>query len=328
MQVFIVAKTVFNIPSILLQQKILDWAALEYKNNGAECFVVGEITLDTGIEKHFQQLTEPAAVALLAQSSNAKIVHFGYTIKGGEKWPQYFIPLYYPNEDRDLSFLKKWTAQRAFNRYTQRATRTICLNDSVKERLSATNTVLPLATLKKYEWATLAATKEQLTDGHPYFLAFLEEQELIGILKEFSIFKKWQQTNMHIVLVFPNQAQLIKAEQAIKGYKFRTDVIMVDIKNFQLEWMAAAYITLWSHCMLSHSFMLEWAVFWEVPVLYNANQHPLPLSWQNVGEIFNFLEPMALSNHFKLYYKDELYRQARAGMGTVWLNTINSTFAS
>jgi hypothetical protein len=28
---------------------------------------------------------------------------------------------------------------------------------------------------------------------------------------------------------------------------------------------------------------------------------------------------MALSNHFKMYYKDEMYRQARAKMGKEWL---------
>jgi len=317
MDVFIVVPTVFNVPSVVLHQQIMDWAMYEQTQQVASIVIVGGEPIALAQKKGFVQMSEAAAIPLLANSKEAKILHFGYRLKGADKWPQYFIPLYDPNEDTSLGFLKKWKAKQAYKKFVKQATQTIYVHEGA-----------PLSTLPTYDWSMLAATKDQLTEGHPYFLAFLSADELVHVLKEFSIFKKWQQTNMCIVLVMQNQEQLTKAAQVIKSYKFKEAVILVEMANCTLAWMAAAYLSIWSNCLLYHSYMMKWSAFWEVPLLINEQQTRLPLAWHQAGEIFDFSEKMGLSNHFKLYYKDEVYRQSRAQMGIAWLTTINSTFVS
>ena len=41
-----------------------------------------------------------------------------------------------------------------------------------------------------------------------------------------------------------------------------------------------------------------------------------------IRKFFSFSEIAALSNHFKLYYKDELYRIDRAKMSKEWLTAL------
>ena len=295
----------------------MDWVDSERINSGSECIIVGGES----------PITKEEASIMLTSETDAKIVHFGSSIKGGGKFPQYFIPLYFPKEDKSLSFFKRWLMQRSFDRFVTRAAQTICLNDWIYTNVPKTKACLPLATLPQFEWTALAATKDVLSGGNPYFLAFVSLEELKSMLKEFSIFKKWQQTNMSIVFVMETQSQVNQALSLLKGYKFNEAVFIVHQNTFKLEWMAAAYISLWSHNSMYHSCMLEWSVKWGIPVLINST-NKLPESWHKAGEVFDFAQKMALSNHFKLYYKDEVYRQARANMGTAWLTTINSTFVS
>jgi hypothetical protein len=60
-------------------------------------------------------------------------------------------------------------------------------------------------------------------------------------------------------------------------------------------------------------------------LLFNNDENQnsiVPEAWQQAGEQFSFEEKGGLSNHFKLYYKDEVYRQGRARMGKQWLSDL------
>jgi hypothetical protein len=67
------------------------------------------------------------------------------------------------------------------------------------------------------------------------------------------------------------------------------------------------------------------AIEYDIPLLFNNDENQnesLPTAWQQAGEQFSFEEKGGLSNHFKLYYKDEVYRQGRARMGKDWLTDL------
>ena len=57
-------------------------------------------------------------------------------------------------------------------------------------------------------------------------------------------------------------------------------------------------------------------------LLFDKNDRQ-PNSWEAAGEVFTFSDKLVLSDHFKLYYKDEVYRQERARMGNKWHEGIN-----
>ena len=177
---------------------------------------------------------------------------------------------------------------------------------------------LPVSLLPKLEWVDLSETRDELSQSNNYFLSFTPVDNLIPTLKEFSVFKKWQQTTMSLVFILHNNNQLEQARQILKGYKYQDAVVLKTLPELRIEWVAAAYTILLDEIDFDKTSIIEWAVHYNVPLLFNQNQLQ-PTSWLNAGEVFLFSEKNAISNHLKLYYKDEMYRQARAKMGKEWL---------
>jgi hypothetical protein len=93
----------------------------------------------------------------------------------------------------------------------------------------------------------------------------------------------------------------------------------------ELTWIAATYVILFNNICFDKTSLIEMAIEYDIPLLFNnaENQNEsLPTAWQQAGEQFSFEEIGGLSNHFKLYYKDEVYRQGRARMGKQWLTDL------
>ena len=176
----------------------------------------------------------------------------------------------------------------------------------------------PLPEAISFEWHDLAATRARLTRDHNYFLVFAPGSRLVDILKAFSVFKKWQQTTMHLVFVFDTTTEVKLATEQLRGYKFKEDVSIHHSEAMDLSWLAAAYAVLWEGVSYAHAMWMEYAIQMDIPLWLDA-QLTIPTSWHSSGEVFPFSEKMALSNHFKLYYKDELYRQSIANKGKEWL---------
>ena len=171
----------------------------------------------------------------------------------------------------------------------------------------------------------LADAKNSLTDGANYFLAFQPLDAFVDMLKEFSIFKKWQQTNMVLVFIFENEKEVAQAESLLVGYKFKDAILINTISNMELKWIAATYAILFNNIRFDKTSLIEMAIEYDIPLLFNNDENQnesLPTAWQQAGEQFSFEEKGGLSNHFKLYYKDEVYRQGRARMGKDWLTDL------
>ena len=164
----------------------------------------------------------------------------------------------------------------------------------------------------------LSETRNELTQGHNYFLSFTPIDNLIATLKEFSLFKKWQLTTMVLVFILDNPKQLAEAQQILKGYKFQEDIVLKTLDQLEIEWLAAAYAVVMDGIDFDKTSLIEWAVHYDIPLLLNENNLQ-PASWLKAGDVFLFSEKNALFNHLKLYYKDEMYRQARAKLGKEWL---------
>jgi hypothetical protein len=156
--------------------------------------------------------------------------------------------------------------------------------------------------------------KSALTDGNQYLLAFVDSQDILPIVKAFSVFKKWQLSTMSLVFVLDTEADKEKAANLLLGYKYRDAVELVTIANFTLEWIAAAYLTIFS-AMNSHRFQfLTYSMRYQIPFLLhqeNPDIHFIATEMAKSGEYFDFKQPDLLANHFKLYYKDEMYRAAK-----------------
>jgi hypothetical protein len=270
-------------------------------------------------------LSEKQATYLYKEKLPSTIIHFGLSIKGTRVIPQLFVPLALPNKP-DYSLLEYYFLNKRFIQYLKKAAQVIAINDWAFEQIQAQYPLhsgalkkmnLPALPLPSFEWHELSKAQESLTKGNNYFLYFAPLERFKAILKEFSIFKKWQKTTMHLVFVMDHPQDLASAALQLKGYRFKDDIIILHVNDLSLAYLAASYSIFWEGVGFAKSSWMRYAIHYEVPILLDPSLN-LPLSWQKAGEIFTFKEPQALSNHFKLYYKDEMYRQARAKMGTQW----------
>ena len=332
MRLFILTDTNFTHPSELIYQKVLDIIEVGTHSAHLHFYIVGNQIPLTHQDLYTTYgnvsiLKKHQAEKLIGEVTNAIVVHFGAELKSSQQFPHYFIPLTDPTLIPHSSWWSKWKQSRLFKQYLKNSAASFSLNDwsidSLRKSYPTFATKLqeawlPVSLLPKLEWIDLSATREALTQSNNYFLIFLPIDRLVDTLKEFSIFKKWQLTTMSLVVVVESAAALEEAHQIIKGYKYKEDIVFKTSTALKIEWLAASYAILFDAIDYDKTSIIEWAIHYEIPLLFNQMKAQ-PDSWLKAGEVFLFSEKMALSNHFKLYYKDEMYRQARAKMGKTWL---------
>lgn len=130
---------------------------------------------------------------------------------------------------------------------------------------------------------------------------------------------------MALVFIFDNEKDLMQAETLLSGYKFKDSIFIKSLSDLVPTWIAASYMLLFNSINFDKTGLIEMAIEYDIPLVFNnaENQNNLlPDTWLKAGEQFSFEEKGGLSNHFKLYYKDEVYRQARARMGKQWLSDL------
>ena len=253
--------------------------------------------------------------ALIADSSASALVHFGPVALWAKQLPSYFIPLTIPHLTGHLSWAKSWLEKKRFNQTMQRAKKVFALDEwHAQNREGVERLYLEKAALPSFEWSQLAPVRSALTDGNQYLLAFVAVQDILPIVKAFSVFKKWQLSTMSLVFVMDTDAQKDKAANLLLGYKYKDAVELVAVSKFKLEWIAAAYLTIFSG-MNSHRFQfLTYSMRYQIPFLMHHNKAAanfFATEMAESGEYFDFNQPDLLANHFKLYYKDEMYRAAK-----------------
>jgi len=267
-------------------------------------------------EKIAVEWIHPAATAaLIADSSASSLIHFGPVAIWAKQLPSFFIPLTIPHLSGHLSWIKSWLEKKRFNQTMQRAKQVLALDEwHAQNRQGVERVYLEKAALPSFEWSQLAPVRSALTDGNQYLLAFVGANEILPIVKAFSVFKKWQLSTMSLVFVMDTDAEKDKAANLLLGYKYKDAVELVTVSNFKLEWIAAAYLTIFS-AMNSHRFQfLTYTMRYQIPFLMHHDQAAvnfIATEMAEAGEYFDFKQPDILANHFKLYYKDEMYRAAK-----------------
>jgi hypothetical protein len=339
MRLFILTSSKFAISRPLLCQKVLDIIELGLSSAQIHFYIVGDHLPESLVllEQNNAAVTiikEIAAEKLIKEVTNASIIHFGADLKGSDPFPHYFIPLTHPSFNSGLSMMNKWSLTSAYKNYLKKSVATYSINEwtdvFLKNKYKGYSTkiqevYLPIIRLPIYEWVALADAKNILTEGANYFLAFKALNGFVDILKEFSIFKKWQQTNMALVFIFDNDKELMQAKTLLIGYKFKDSIFLKSMSDFEPAWIAAAYTILFGSIHFDKAVLIEMAIEYNIPLVFNNAENQsseMPDAWQQAGEHFSFEEKGGLSNHFKLFYKDEVYLQGRARMGKQWLTAL------
>lgn len=312
MRIFIQLDDVYVSNLSILEPILLDLLGMSIAEHSI--YLVSTLPKPTEI-KGAEWVHPDATKQLIAASSSNVLIHFSPVALWAKQLPSYFIPLTLPHLTGHLSWLKSLIEKKRFNKTMQAAKKVLALDEwHAQNRPGVERLYLEKAPLPSFEWSQLAPVRSALTDGNQYLLAFVDTQDMIPIVKAFSVFKKWQLSTMSLVFVLDSEAEKDKAANLLLGYKYRDAVELVVIANFTLEWIAAAYLTIFS-AMNSHRFQfLTYTMRYQIPFLMHQENpdHPFICSeMAKAGEYFDFKQPDVLANHFKLYYKDEMYRAAK-----------------
>ncbi len=338
MHLLILAPNKLIIPSAILEAIVVNIINNCLNNKQISIVIVGFPRFENLINSFegFDQvsfISKKEAGSFIKNVDDARVLHFGDNVKWAQHLPLFFMPLALPAEVNKQSIFKSFLFKRAFNNYLKKATKIIANNEwtyaILQKHYLHLNAKIELVSMQldtpnNLEWTVLSAAKEEIANGYNYYLYFAPLERFVPILKEFSIFKKWQQTTMNLVMVLQNQQEVEKAMMLLNGYKFKNAIQVYSIEEVGDDWLAASYAILWEGVS---SFTFSWiikSIQYDIPVLLD-DRIALPTAWQKAGEVLSFNESQVLSNHFKLYYKDEIYRQARARLGKEWLDIINQS---
>jgi glycosyltransferase involved in cell wall biosynthesis len=164
-------------------------------------------------------------------------------------------------------------------------------------------------TFTTLSWAETQSVKTQYSGGKDYFIFagdIAEQHQLIDLLKAFSIFKKWQQSNMLLVIAGSTTSYISQLEEKLISYKYHQDVIIV--KNPALEeqrkLVAASYALVHPASANSWPQPLVLAVQHKVAIIASDIPGNRAITdaavWIDNSDIIN-----GLSAAMQLLYKDE-----------------------
>ncbi|MEN9684849.1 MAG: hypothetical protein RLZZ28_635 [Bacteroidota bacterium] len=96
------------------------------------------------------------------------------------------------------------------------------------------------------DWQLKERIKDGNTDGREYFFyagGTANESNAIMLLKAFSLFKKWQQSNMKLLIADKSVHKNSSFLEKLQSYKYREDVVIIKRpkKQFFAQLMASAY---------------------------------------------------------------------------------------
>ncbi len=186
------------------------------------------------------------------------------------------------------------------SRYNIPETRVVNVGSAAKEIFT------PLA------WQQREAIKDRYTGGVEYFVfvgGIHPRKNLLNLLKAFSLFKKWQKTNMKLVVVGRKSWMYEDTLEKLKSYKYRDEVILLDyLPEAELaNIVAAAYALIYPSYFEGFGVPIVEAMQCEVPVL-TSNTSSMPEIGGTAALYADPSKPQEISDNMKLIFRDEKLR--------------------
>ena len=125
-------------------------------------------------------------------------------------------------------------------------------------------------------WTEAESTKTQYTGGRSFFLFtgdISAQHQLIELLKAFSVFKKWQQSNMQLVIAGSSTEWTDTLEEKLQTYKYREDIVLLKNSSTAVtsRLVAACYAMLYPVAAPVFPLALLWAVQSHKAVIATGN---------------------------------------------------------
>jgi glycosyltransferase involved in cell wall biosynthesis len=170
----------------------------------------------------------------------------------------------------------------------------------------------PEEDFRPLDYAEKESIKDKVSEGMEYFLftgPVSEMVDIVSLLKAFSIFKKWQRSNMKLIIsTVSSDMGLGRLQKLLASFKYRSDVELkmdASLKD-ATELMGAAYSFVYPALIEHFPINVLRAIRCETPVL----AYELPEIRDACGDaaMYSTQGEQALSKNLQLIYRDEQYR--------------------
>jgi glycosyltransferase involved in cell wall biosynthesis len=180
---------------------------------------------------------------------------------------------------------------------------------------------------KPVSWQEKQQVKEQYTAGTEYFLCtggIHPRKNLMNLLRAFSLFKKWQHSNMKLVVAGRLAWQYDEIVEKIKTYKYREDVILTGyLPDDELAKLtAAAYAAVYPSFFEGFGVPIVEALQCGVPVI-TSNTSSMPETGGEAALYADPGDPDAIAKHMLGLYRDETYRSRLIDAGLAEVTRFN-----
>ncbi len=227
--------------------------------------------------------------------------------------------LHYP---KFIAWHHRWYYQHYTKKFLQKAQRVVTVSAYSKQDIiqqynlvdkkidivhgAAKKDFVPLS------WQEKEQVKEGFADGREYFLltgGIHPRKNLINLLKAFSLFKKWQHSNMKLLVAGRLAWQYDEVTKKLKTYKYRDDVVLLGyLPDEQLARVtAAAYAMVYPSFFEGFGLPIIEAMQCEVPVI-TSNTGSMPETGGEAALYADPNDPDAIAKQMLRIYKDETLR--------------------
>ncbi len=161
-------------------------------------------------------------------------------------------------------------------------------------------------------WSEQEQLKLRYSGGRDFFLYAGEisaEQELVHLLKAYSLVKKWLMTGMPLILAGPASEWTPKFEKMLLTYKYRSDVsVYTDLAQKELsELVAGAYALIHPAATTEYTSALQWAFSAGTPVIASESKEMLEFC-REAAQLSPAGDIDQLAHAMMILYKDEYLR--------------------
>ena len=184
-----------------------------------------------------------------------------------------------------------------------------------------TSTLYPAARkgFQPLDWDEKSQVKDSFSDGREYFLfvgGIHPRKNLLNLLKAFSLFKKWQKSNMKLLVAGRMAWQYEDLLEKIKTYKYRDDLVLLGaLEEEQLTKItASAYALVYPSFFEGFGMPILEAMQSGVPVIA-SNTSSMPEVGADAALYADPNDPDAIAQQMLLLYKDEKLRNFQIELG-------------
>ncbi|MFY8090568.1 MAG: glycosyltransferase family 4 protein [Chitinophagaceae bacterium] len=182
-------------------------------------------------------------------------------------------------------------------------------------------------------WEDKQQTQDSYANGFQYFLfvgGVHPRKNVMGLLKAFSIFKKWQQSNFKLLIAGRLAWQFNDVVEKLKTYKYKDDVVLLDyVEEKQLaRLVASAYAIIYPSFFEGFGVPIIEAMQSKTSII-TSNVSSMPEIAGDAALYCNPNEHEDIAKQMITLYKDENLKQQLVAKGVdqankfTWANTSN-----